>query len=404
MRFVDALHASAGRRGVAGLETRDPEPFSRHDYDGELAIKRDALAEFWRAARLPGRPDPITAAPVPRGYRTGTKRRAYTNGTHVALAFPGSRRVERGVAPSALDAPEHLLVYAWLARRLELPVSRPLVRALNWTIVRGHAGALTLILNLTLLDAKIVRAAKQLGAALQEASLGVRAAMLYVDPTGSDYYLEARRPATGLTQKRLFGPDWLEVEVGGAKLRFPPTVFSQVNESMVPTMTTTVGDLLGPLDSLSLLDLYCGYGLFSLTVGNTAAGVLGADLAGPAIEAARANAVHLGRAQRARFIAGRIDGEFLSGRLPRARGDEVVVLDPPRQGTGEGVIAALAERSPVRVVHICCGTDEIPRELEAWSAAGYRLVRAVPLDLFPGTAGLETVLLLEPSGDARTGL
>jgi len=74
-----------------------------------------------------------------------------------------------------------------------------------------------------------------------------------------------------------------------------------------------------------------------------------------------------------------------------------VLLDPPRQGTEPGVVEAIAARGPERVVHICCGIDEIPREVAAWSTAGYRLQRAVPLDLFAGTLGLETLLLLTPA-------
>ena len=96
-------------------------------------------------------------------------------------------------------------------------------------------------------------------------------------------------------------------------------------------------------------------------------------------------------------MAGRITGEFLGTRVPAPRAPEVLLLDPPRQGTEPGVIDVLAARHPERVVHICCGTDEIPREVASWSRAGYRLERAVPMDLFAGTANLETLLLLLPA-------
>jgi len=163
---------------------------------------------------------------------------------------------------------------------------------------------------------------------------------------------------------------------------------------MLGTMASAAGGLLESLAGRDLLDLYCGYGLFSLTVGREASRVLGVDLDGPAIEAARGTAAHLGCADRVRFLAGRIDADFIVERVRPARGGAAVLLDPPRLGTAEGVAAALAERRPERVVHICCGTDEIPREVAAWSAAGYVVRRAVPLDLFPGTPNLETLLLL----------
>ena len=74
---------------------------------------------------------------------------------------------------------------------------------------------------------------------------------------------------------------------------------------------------------------------------------------------------------------------------------EIAVMDPPRQGTDPGVIEALAKRRPARIVHIFCGTDRIPVELRTWAKNGYRVASAVPLDLFPGSANLETLILLE---------
>ena len=394
MTFADSLHAAADRRGLALPPAQHPEPLAALDYAEELGLKGEALTSFWKEQDLPGRPEAVVAAPAPRGYRTTTKRRAIVRAGRLTLAFPGVARVAHGPAPSALDAPEHLAVYAFLLERLERPGVRALGTALNWAVVRGSAGSLAVILNVRVFDARVVRAGKLLAADLREAGLGVRAGFLYLDPTGSDYYLEARRPAQTLSFKRLFGPDWLQVEIEGVRLRFPPTVFSQVNGPMLGTMAAGAGGLLAPLAGHDLLDLYCGYGLFSLTVGREASRVVGVDLDGPAIEAARGNAEHLGCADRVRFIAGRIDGSFLAERLRPPRGPEVVLLDPPRQGTGVDVAAAVAARRPERVVHVCCGTDEIPREVAAWSRAGYGVRRAVPFDMFAGTANLETLLLL----------
>jgi tRNA/tmRNA/rRNA uracil-C5-methylase (TrmA/RlmC/RlmD family) len=70
-------------------------------------------------------------------------------------------------------------------------------------------------------------------------------------------------------------------------------------------------------------------------------------------------------------------------------------LDPPRKGTEPGVIRALAMRKPVRVLHIFCGTDEIPGALAEWERYGYRVKEVLPMDLFPGTPHLETLVALE---------
>jgi 16S rRNA G966 N2-methylase RsmD len=446
MSFTDILRGIAAQRRLVLEPAHHPEPFAGLVYAKELALKEDALWTFWQAENLPGRPEPIVAAPVPRGYRTTSKRRAAWGAKGLTLSFPGAPQRERGgaasgrdvlpsgqdsppsardrghpgrnipssapslapsgrgitpsvrgLAPSALDLPEHGAVYAFLIERIGRPAAQPLAAALNWVIVRGSAGGLAVILNVRVFDARVVRAAKLLAEALQaETLLGVRAGFLYLDPTRSEYYIEAHRPAESLSFKRLFGPDWLQVDAGEMRLRFPPTVFSQVNGAMLTVMTESVRSFLAPIDGCDLLDLYCGYGLFSLTAGREAIRVFGVDFDGPAIAAARANAAHLGCAERVHFVSGRIDGPFLTDRLRSPRTSEVILLDPPRQGTEPGVAQALAARAPLRVVHLCCGTDEIPREIAAWLKAGYQVQRAVPLDLFAGTTNLETLLLLTP--------
>ena len=123
--------------------------------------------------------------------------------------------------------------------------------------------------------------------------------------------------------------------------------------------------------------------------------IVGVDSEGPAIEAAQGNARHAGLSQ-ARFAAGRLTAEFVETRVKKAADRERTLLDPPRQGTSPGVIEAVSRRAPETVLHVFCGTDEMPGELERWARAGYSLARAVPLDLFPGTSNLETLVLLRP--------
>ncbi len=386
MKFGEILYASARKRALRLPPLQHPEPLAALAYSEEMALKQEALGVFWKEERLPGTPADIVASPEPRGYRSTSKRRA-------ASAESRRRGLTLGV-PSVLDPPEHNAAYDFLGETLAKVWARAVAATLNYAIVRGRGQALAVILNVRRFDAPVMRAAKPIATALLEAGLGVRSAFLYLDPSESDYYLEARRPDQVLSEKRLFGPRWLEIEVDGRRLRFPPTVFSQVNQSMLPVLTRTAAALLAPLSGRTLLDLYCGYGLFSVNVGREAKMVVGADHDGPAIEAARDNAHYFGLP--ARFMAGRIEGGFIARRIPRAHEPEVAILDPPRQGTEAGVVAAVAARQPERVLHICCGVDEIPREVAAWTAGGYSLARAQPLDLFAGTAGVETLLQLAP--------
>lgn len=396
MSYSGALRDVAARRGARLPRVGHPEPLAGLEYPEELAIKREALADFWRAQTLGGAVEAIVPAARPRGYRTTTKRRAApASRGRVVLAFPGMAKPDAGCAPSALDLPEHVRVYAWVQERLARPGGLPLARAMNWAVVRGDAAALALVLNVCVFDAPVIRAAKRLAEDLRAEALGVVSLYLYLDPTRSEYYLEAQRPGRALSFKKLFGPDWLEAKTGARTLRYPITAFSQVNGAMLAPMVEEVRSLLSPLEGLRLLDLYCGYGLFTLTAGADAKEAIGVDHDGPAIEAARGNAAHH-RAANTRFLAGRIDAPFIEGRLRETPGNEAVLLDPPRAGTAPRVVEALGARRPVRVVHVCCGIDEIPREAAAWRRAGYRIERAVPMDLFAGTEGMELLLLLLP--------
>ena len=397
MSFTDIVRRVAEQRKIPLPPAKHPEALAAIPYADELSLKEEALGLFWKLERLPGRPGPIVPAPAPRAYRTTSKRRASFGAKGLVFSFPGSQHHVRGLAPSTLDLPEHLAVYAYLLERIGRPPARFLASALNWVVVRGTPGSLVVILNVSRFDARVVRGAKLIAEELQAVALGVRSGFLYLDPTNSDYYLEAQRPEEKMSMKRLFGPERMEVTVAGARLRFPATVFSQVNGAMLEEMTRQVGTLLGPLNGFGLLDLYCGYGLFSLTVGRGADRVVGVDSSTEAIESARGSASRLECTERMRFLVGRIDGRFLARRLRPSLLPEVVLLDPPRQGTAPEVVRTLAERRPARVVHLCCGTDEIPREVKSWTEAGYRMRQAVPLDLFAGTIGLETLLLLEPA-------
>ncbi len=392
--FAEALRAAALRGGLSLREEGHPEPLAHLDYGAELRLKQEALKSFAASHGLEKGLGPIVGATQPRGYRATTKRRARYSRQGLALSFAADAALPSGVSESVLDAPAHRALYAFTQAQLSRPGMSALASELNYVIVRGSGAALAIILNLRAFDGRIVGAAKRWAEALQSAGLGVLSAFLYLDPTGSDYYLEARRPVGKLSWKKLFGPEALEVRLDGRRLRFPPTVFSQVNEAMLPTLTATARELLGPLDGRAFVDLYCGYGLFSLCVGGAARSIVGMDSEGPAIEAAQENARHAGLSQ-ARFIAGRVTGEFLAERLRPSDRAESILLDPPRQGTGPGVIETLARRRSDVVVHVFCGTDEMPGELERWRRVGYSLSRATPLDLFPGSANLETLALLK---------
>jgi len=389
--------AARERRGETAL---DYQPLSHLDYAAELAVKQEGLGRFWEQHRLDGVPESPRPSPRPRGYRTSSKRRIQVHKGKPCL-FLGDRPAPadlRGFVASPLEATEHAVIYRGLREILGRPIFRMLHGHLSYAIVRGSYSQRALILNVDELSAPIVRKIKLLAKQIQALpGAPLSALFVYLDPTRSEYHFESRRPDDPVTFKKIFGPDQLSIAVAGCRYRFHPTSFSQVNESMLPEMLAMAREMLSPQPGQYLLDLYCGYGLFSHFLAGDYAGVVGVDSEGPSIRAAVANSRSNRSSTPVKFIAARIDRDFAEQILRPSPGPEAILLDPPRSGPLAGVITALGRRNPKKVLHVFCEVDRIPVALGQWRAKGYAVERVVPLDMFPGSANLEVLILLVPA-------
>ncbi len=389
------LIPSGGRDG-----RRDYEPLADLDYESELAIKREALGLFWRDRKLPGDPQRLLRSPRSRGYRTSSKRRVSWRRGLVTLSMSDrAAGRDRSVLRSALEPDEHGALYAALRSKLNEPSFATLARHLNYVIIRGSYSERVLILNVDEMNGALIRKAKLLADRLGGAP--VDGVFVYLDPTGSDYFLESRRPDESVTFKRISGSDRIRVDFLERSYSYHPTSFSQVNESIVPKLLTRVRSLLAPDPSQNLLDLYCGYGLFSHFFAPAYRAVVGVEIEGPSVRSARANLRLNPSPKPVKFVAARIDREFVSSRLRRPSGPEVILLDPPRNGPLDNVVPALARRRPERVLHIFCDVDQIPRSLREWRSGGYEVRQVQALDMFPGAANLEVLVLMTPAAPTR---
>lgn len=384
-------------RPVAKINLRSA-PLAHLPYEEELKIKNDALDRFWKHFRLPGKPDPVIGSPRPRNYRTTSKRRTVYRGSTLYLLFGDTTLAARKkpFIESPLEPREHSRIYSFLQKKISEPGFNLVAGHLNYLIIRGSYTEQAVIFNVDTMNGPLVRKLKILANHLQNLDSGITAAYIYLDPSGSDYYLEERRPADLLHFKKLFGKPHLAVAHKPCRYSFHPTSFSQVNEAMVPVMLEMARKLLGPAAGEDLLDLYCGYGLFSHYLAPGYQKVLGIDAEGPSIRSAMHNKKLNPSSGRTRFMALRITGKSVTQIQPPTH-PEAILLDPPKKGPAEGVIAALCERFPNKVLHIHCGVDQIPDSIGQWQKGGYKVRRMVPLDMFPGSANLEVLILLAQS-------
>jgi tRNA/tmRNA/rRNA uracil-C5-methylase (TrmA/RlmC/RlmD family) len=377
--------------------TLQSSPLAHLDYQEELKIKNQALALFWKHFRLPEKPEPIIGSPKPRSYRTTSKRKTIFKGNTLYLLFNDRalRSQKKPFVESPLEPREHGRIFEFLQQKISEPAFKLVAGHLNYLIIRGSYTERAVIFNVDTLNGPLVRKLKLLAGHLQKLPETVSSAYIYPDPSCSEYYLEEGQPSDILQFKKLFGKTDLNVSHHGCRYSYHPTSFSQVNEAMVPAMLDMAQTLLEPDPTGTLLDLYCGYGLFSHFLAPGYKQVVGIDAEGPSIRAAISNKKSNPASKKARFLSRRITARSVEKiPLPDDLGAETILLDPPRQGPQEGVIAALSRREPRKVLHIHCGLDQIPDSLRKWQQNGYKVQHIVPLDMFPGTAGLEVLILL----------
>jgi 23S rRNA (uracil1939-C5)-methyltransferase len=194
---------------------------------------------------------------------------------------------------------------------------------------------------------------------------------------------------------RIAGQAAIRERALGASFLVSPTAFFQTNPEAAAALLRHVLAEVGGGDAASTVaDLYAGSGLFAIPLALAGHTVVAIEENAQAVRDGEANA-RLNRvpAQRLRFVQGRVEDAV--SRL-RHTPPETVVLDPPRQGCGPGVTRSVfAELAPPRAVYVSCDPGSLARDLVDVVDAGYDVVRVQPLDMFPHTPHIETVVTLE---------
>lgn len=365
------------------------------NYTDEVRLKDQALQEFWRE-NVPGISlQPIVPSPVPRRYRTVTKRKAFTDRdgkTTLGLIDPdeGSRGGSFNVIRCAIEPEVHNTIYAVVGSALAKPYATLLAQSLQYVIIKGEEPAV--VFSVDEIAPGVVKAMNTLSKTLTHACKEVAGVFLYEDDSDGRYYMGDT--SHGRLQ-RVHGKPDIHQRIGGRNFLYSPLSFTQVNPAIAGLMIDRVRQLLERVPARTLFDLYCGYGLFGLSLADTAKRVAGAELSPHAVGSAIANARRF-RIANARFIKSDITSDALSSILRGSGNEDVVILDPPRNGPGEGVIEHIAASGPGKVLHFICNIDLMPRDVERWNASGYVPELVLPFDMFPGTPSIEVLVALKP--------
>ncbi len=182
--------------------------------------------------------------------------------------------------------------------------------------------------------------------------------------------------------------------VRGRSFRVTGGGFWQVHPGAADTLLTTVLDGLDPQPGESVLDLYCGVGLFAASLASRVAPggrVTGVESDRVAAADARHN---LGDLPLVRVEGGRVDHVL---RRPHLRRADLVVLDPPRSGAGKSVVSLLSRVRARRIAYVACDPAALARDVRWFGERGYAMRSLRAFDLFPMTHHVECVAILEPA-------
>jgi 23S rRNA (uracil1939-C5)-methyltransferase len=181
-----------------------------------------------------------------------------------------------------------------------------------------------------------------------------------------------------------------EEEMAGHRFRIRPSSFFQTNTAQANVMARLALEALPSGDSITLVDAYCGVGTFTRLMAERAGRVLAIEESESAIRDARTN---LADAANVEIMKGKVEA-LLPELAERLDG---LVIDPPRAGCQRPVLDALIARRIARVVYISCGPESLARDLAilCLESGAYRLASLQPLDMFPQTAHIENIAVLE---------
>lgn len=196
----------------------------------------------------------------------------------------------------------------------------------------------------------------------------------------------------GTREKVLYGKGFIVDELCGRKFRISSRSFYQVNSLQTEKLYNIAIDAAGLTGRERVLDAYCGIGTIGICAADRAREILSVELNADAAQDADAN-VRLNGLSNVTVYA-EDAGRFMQEMAAQKESADVLFMDPPRSGSTEEFLEAALVMRPSKIVYISCNPETLGRDLKVLTDGGYRMKKAVPVDMFPFVEDVETVCLL----------
>ena len=198
----------------------------------------------------------------------------------------------------------------------------------------------------------------------------------------------------GKKDKVLYGSGRLEDTICGKRFLISPRSFFQVNPLQTEILYSVAVEFANLTGTETVVDAYCGTGTIGIVASDKAKRVIGIELNPDAVEDAKLNAKR-NNVSNIRFVCSD-SGEYLRdlSARPEISPPEVLFTDPPRSGCSKQFLDAVVSLSPDRIVYVSCNPESLARDAAFLMKHNYRISKAQPIDMFPYTNHVETVVLL----------
>lgn len=188
------------------------------------------------------------------------------------------------------------------------------------------------------------------------------------------------------------GSNTLIDTLGPFQFHISPLSFYQVNPIQTVVLYEKAVEFAGLTGTETVYDLYCGIGTISLFLSRQAKQVIGVEVVDEAVRAARRNA-DLNGIENTEFYTGLAE-EVVPILYSQGKKADVVVVDPPRKGCDKKLLETMVQMQPKRIVYVSCNPSTLARDLKYLGENGYSIKAVQPVDMFPWSEHVETVVLM----------
>lgn len=191
----------------------------------------------------------------------------------------------------------------------------------------------------------------------------------------------------------LYGKGYIEDVLCGLTFRISPKSFYQINPIQTEILYGKAIEFAELSGKERVIDAYCGIGTIGMVASKTAGEVIGCEVNPDAVRDAKINA-KINGVENIKFVCADA-GEFMLSMKEQGEKCDVLFMDPPRAGSDKKFLSCADALAPDKIVYISCNPETQQRDLYYLIKNGYKVKKIQPVDMFPFTAHIESVVLLK---------